>query len=297
MPSSVHFLNVGQAHATVAIDADSALVVDCPVSGVEQAEELLKRSNPAQFDVVVTHQDLDHCGGVHELLLLFGKNDTTLYMNPVGRQYPQERPRVKTVLQRIFSVLDEIGANPAHAFTGENDNTGKIVWSVLAPQYSMVVQAALLADPVNSLSIVLMLQIGGFRFLIPGDIDDTAADELLNSGTRLSADVFLLPHHGARLAKIEQLITAVDPQYIVVSAGRRKTHPHIATLTAAASYGCRLMCTQATFHCHPAPLQSKHCAGSVVFDLNGGSLSVDPSTETHMSRINQLATPVCLKST
>lgn len=124
VPSSVHFLNVGQAHATVAIGADSALIVDCPSNGVEQASALLKHSNPAQLDVMVTHQDLDHCGGVHELLTLFGKSHTTLYMNPVGRQSPQDRPRVKTVLQRILSVLDEIGANTVHAFAGRNGSTG-----------------------------------------------------------------------------------------------------------------------------------------------------------------------------
>jgi len=41
--SEVHFLDVGQAHAMVAVDADSALVVDCPRDGVEQATALLNK--------------------------------------------------------------------------------------------------------------------------------------------------------------------------------------------------------------------------------------------------------------
>jgi len=139
------------------------------------------------------------------------------------------------------------------------------------------------------------VQIGSFTFLIPGDIDDKAASELLDNGTELSADVFLLPHHGAKLATIEALLAAVDPNYVVISAGRRKTHPDLETLRAAASYDCRLMCTQATRHCHPDDLADKHCAGTIVFDLSGGSLSVDPPTARHRKRINQLERPVCVR--
>ena len=245
---------------------------------------------------VVTHQDLDHCGGVHDLLRLFGNSSTTLYMNPVGRPRPQDRPVVRSVLRSILSAVDEIGARSEHAFAGRAGTTGGIAWSVLAPPYDLVLGAALLANPVNTLSVVLMLQIGDSTFLIPGDIDDAAVTTLLSSGTQLSADVFLLPHHGAKLTTISQLLAAVDPKYAIVSAGRRNTHPHIETLNAAATADCRLMCTQVTRHCHPDPVDPKSCAGSIVFDLSGGSLSVDPSPATHLLRINQFATPICRAS-
>ena len=278
----------------VAIDADSALIVDCPSRGIEEATRLLRQLDPARLDVVVTHQDLDHCDGIPELLRLFGKPSTTLYMNPVGRPRPEGRPVVRSVLRSLLSALEEIGACSEHAFAGRAASTGGIAWSVLAPPYPLVLGAALLGGSVNRLSVVLMLQIRDFKFLIPGDIDDVAVNTLLISGTQLSADVFLLPHHGARLKTISRLLAAADPKYAVVSAGRRKTHPHIETLSAAAAFSCRLMCTQVTHHCHPDPVDPKHCAGSIVFDLSGGSLSVDPSPATHLSRINQFATPVCL---
>ena len=297
MSSEVHFLNVGQAHATVAVDDDAALVVDCPRSGVAQATALLKALNPARFDVVVTHQDMDHCEGIPSLLRQFGTPSTTLHMNPVSRPRRQNNPRVKTVLQGLLSAVQEIGASTTNADANTVGNTGSIGWSVLAPPHARILEANLLknlGNVVNRLSAVVLVQIGDSTFLIPGDIDDAAARELLDSGTSLSADVLLLPHHGAKLATIDQLLAAVDPDYVVISAGRRMTHPAIDTLLSTASYGCRLMCTQATRHCHPNDLTEQHCAGTIVFDLSGGALAVHPSPNRHRQRINQLQQPVCI---
>ena len=295
MSSEVHFLDVGQAHATVAVNADSALVVDCPGDGVDQATALLNKLNLAQFDVVVTHQDMDHCAGVQGLLQGFGEPSTTLYMNPVGRPKPEDRPHVRTVLEGILSAVEDIGASTADAVAGMTSNTGSIGWSVLAPPHRHVLEANLLGNVVNRLSVVVLVQIGSFTFLIPGDIDDKAARELLNSGAQLSADVFLLPHHGAKLATIDDLLAAVDPEHAVISAGRRKTHPNVDTLNAVASHNCRLMCTQATRHCHPGDLADKYCAGTIVFDLSGNSISVAPSRDDHRERIDQLESPVCVQ--
>jgi len=293
--SEVHFLDVGQAHATVAVDAGSALVVDCPRGGVEQAAALLSRLNLGRFDIVVTHQDIDHCEGVQDLLQRFGRPSTTLYMNPVGRPRPEKRPRVMTVLQGMLSAVDDIGASTAGAAAGMTGNTGSIGWSVLAPLHRRVLGANLLRDVVNRLSVVLLVQIGSFTFLIPGDIDDQAARELLDSDAQLSADVFLIPHHGAKLAMIDALLEAVDPKYAVISAGRRKTHPNINTLTAVASRNCRLICTQVTRQCHLGDLADQSCAGTIVFDLSGNSLSVTPSLDDHRERIEQLDSPICVQ--
>ena len=295
MSSEVHFLDVGQAHATVAVNAGSALVVDCPRDGVEQAKALLSRLNLSHFDVVVTHQDMDHCEGVQGLLQRFGKPSTTLYINPVGRPKPEDKRYVRAVLEGILSEVDHLGASTAGAVADTVGNTGSISWSVLAPPHRQLLDAPLLANVVNRLSVVILVRIGSFTFLIPGDIDDKAAGELLDRSAQLSADVFLIPHHGARLKMIDRLLEAVDPKYAVISAGRRKTHPNVDTLTAVASHNCRLMCTQATRHCHPGDLADKHCAGTIVFDLRDNSLSVTPSPDDHRERIDQLESPACVQ--
>lgn len=297
MSATVHFLDVGQAHAAVAIDAESAVIVDCPLGGVVEASELLHRVRPSKLDVVVTHRDLDHCGGISALVRDFGNSNTTLFMNPVAPPSPsrERQPRVESVLLGILDALDRSGATPRFALAGNNENTGTITWSVLAPPYRLVLGTALIGGSINRTSVVVKLQLEGCSVLIPGDIDDVAAAELLSSGQDLSADVLLLPHHGARMARIRDLLRAVDPDYVVVSAGSGPNHPHIETLRAAASSGSRLLCTQVTSHCHANPPTPPHCAGSITFGTNGGLVHVRPSRSEHHVRIAALDSPVCVR--
>ncbi len=297
MRSAVHFLDVGQAHATVAVDADSAVVVDCPQRGVRPAAELLAELDPVRLDVVVTHRDLDHCGGVHELLRRFGNSATNLYMN-AGMSVsprPTDQPRVKAVLRSILSAADEVGARAKHALRGEVGHAGTIGWVALAPTHHQVLDTAV-GGSVNRSSVVLRLELAGYRFLIPGDIDDEAVADLLGSGMEISANVFLLPHHGAKLQRFSELLAAVDPRYVVVSAGRRPSHPALETLHAAAAFDCRIICTEVATHCHRGSINPQHCAGSIVFKLRRGSLEAVPSDAEHMVRIRQLDTPVCVGS-
>lgn len=294
---AVHFLDVGQAHATVAVDADSAVVVDCPQRGVRPASELLAKLDPVRLDVVVTHRDLDHCGGVHELLRRFGNSATKLYMNAAMSVSPRptDQPRVKAVLRSILAAADEVGARAKHALRDEVGHAGTIGWVALAPTHRQVLDTAV-GSSVNRSSVVLRLEIAGYRFLIPGDMDDEAVTELLGSGMEVSANVFLLPHHGAKLQRFGELLAAVDPRYVVVSAGRRPSHPALETLRAAAAFDCRVMCTEVAAHCHRGAIDPQHCAGSIVFELRGDSLEAVPSEAEHMVRIRHWDTPVCLGS-
>lgn len=297
LSSTVHFLDVGQAHATVALDADSAVVVDCPQRGVRSASKLLGSIDLARLDVIVTHRDLDHCGGVHELLRVFGGYSTKLYMNPGMSLSPRpgDQPRVKAVLRSILSAADEVGASLKGALRGEVGRTGTISWMALSPTHRQVLATAI-GGSVNRSSVVLRLELADYRFLIPGDIDDDAVTELLNSGAEVSADVFLLPHHGARLQRFSELLTAVDPLYVVVSAGRRISHPALETLRIAAAHDCRIMCTEVTAHCHRGSADPQHCAGPIAFKPRDGFLEAVPSVGQHMVRIRDLDTPVCLTS-
>lgn len=297
MPGTIHFLDVGQAHAAMAVDADSAVIVDCPLGGAAEASGLLRQVRPSRLAVVVTHRDLDHCGGISALVRDFGNSNTTLYMNPVSPPSPrrQRQPRVESVLHGILDALDQSGAMPRFALAGNNERTGTIRWSVLAPSYRRVLSTALLGGSINRASIVVKLQLESCSALIPGDIDDVAVAELLNSDHDLSADVLLLPHHGARMERISELLDAVNPDFVVVSAGRGPNHPHIETLRAAASCGSRLLCTQATSHCHDGTLASPHCAGSITFGAKGEAVHVAPTPSEHHLRIATLASPVCMQ--
>jgi competence protein ComEC len=68
--------------------------------------------------------------------------------------------------------------------------------------------------PVNERSLVV--RIG--RVLIPGDIEELGTRALLESGLDLRAEILVLPHHGKRQDSHRELIAAVRPRIVLVSA-------------------------------------------------------------------------------
>ncbi len=79
---------------------------------------------------------------------------------------------------------------------------------------------------VNEAALVLQYQHGQRAFLMPGDIGKQSEDILLQQGAELKANVLLAAHHGSKTSTGEEFLTGVNPQRIVVSAGRSARQEH-----------------------------------------------------------------------
>lgn len=73
---------------------------------------------------------------------------------------------------------------------------------------------------VNDWSLVLRLRHGRYTFLFPGDIGVEREKALVKGGTNVKADVLLAPHHGSGGSGSRIFLSAVDPEIIIVSAGK-----------------------------------------------------------------------------
>jgi competence protein ComEC len=89
------------------------------------------------------------------------------------------------------------------------------------------------------------VHIGGWRVLVPGDIEARGERTLLASGVNLHADVLVLPHHGSRTSSTLAFIEAVSPGIAVVSAGRDNQfgHPHPEVVARYSSAGAHVLST------------------------------------------------------
>ena len=94
---------------------------------------------------------------------------------------------------------------------------------------------------INNASIVLMVEIHGFRFLFTGDANrkernesspgtpghieaELLALEQTHAGT-LRADVLKVPHHGSETASTQAFINAVAPRFAIISASTKHHLP------------------------------------------------------------------------
>jgi len=78
-----------------------------------------------------------------------------------------------------------------------------------------------------------------------GDVGEAVEQEMIASGRPLSAVVYKAGHHGAKSSSCKPFLEAVNPQYVVVSAGaeNRYGHPHPEFLDRAADIGATVLRT------------------------------------------------------
>ncbi len=106
----------------------------------------------------------------------------------------------------------------------------------------------------NNSSLVLHISYGKTSFLITGDIETRAENELV-SNVNIECDVLKVPHHGSSSSSSPEFIQAADPTYAIISAGRDNSygHPHFETLDTLESDDIRIYRTDTD--------------GSITFDV------------------------------
>lgn len=75
----------------------------------------------------------------------------------------------------------------------------------------------------NDRSIVLRISFGETAFLLTGDIERSAEEDLVESAMDLSAAVLKSPHHGSRTSSSAAFIDRVRPAVAVISVGRNNS--------------------------------------------------------------------------
>jgi len=97
---------------------------------------------------------------------------------------------------------------------------------------------------INNVSIVLLGETGGRRFLLAGDVEEEIDPLILARGLP-RVDVLKVAHHGSRTASTETFLDAVRPSVAVVSsgAGNPYGHPAPATIERLRELGTRVLRT------------------------------------------------------
>jgi competence protein ComEC len=204
--------DVGQGDA-IALNAGAgeAVVVDAgpePVAVDRCLHQLGIRRVPL---LVLTHFHSDHVGG------LVG----VLHERAVGRVIGSPLAEPASGHREVVDALAGRGLALTQLAVGAGFTIGAVRLDVLGPVGSY---RNTHSDPNNS-SVVLRATVAGVRFLLPGDAELQAQDDLLAAGSDLRADVLKVPHHGSAYSD-PSFLTAVHARLGLISVGLHNDYGH-----------------------------------------------------------------------
>ncbi len=210
-------LDVGQGQCLILQSEGKTIMIDCggdsDTQTADKAAEYLLSQGISQLDaLILTHMDRDHAGAAGNLLT---RLDASLLI------LPPEPARVPTSGQILYA-----DRNLELAF----GDTKIQIFSPTFPGNS------------NEKSLCLLLDTKKCDILITGDRSGFGERALLRNTVLSDVDVLIAGHHGAAGSTCEELLNAVTPEIVCISAGADNPygHPSPELLRRLADHACAI---------------------------------------------------------
>lgn len=243
---TIAFLDVGQGDA-IYIEAPSGnqvLIDGGPGKAVLRELSKVMPFYDRSIDVVMaTHADQDHVGGLPDVL---NKYKIQIFMEPGV-------PGPSSSYEELEKIVEGDGTKKILARRGMVVDLGDgAILQILFP----VIDSP--STDTNMSSIVARLVYGENEFMLTGDSPLAIENYLvsLESQSRtfgtgavqsptLASDVLKAGHHGSKTSTSESFVSAVSPQYAIISVGKdnKYGHPNQETLDTLNSFGAKILRT------------------------------------------------------
>ena len=189
--------------------------------------------------VILSHPHADHYGGLGAVVTRF----------PVRAFVYGGTPRTAVTYRALLRALDSLRIPVVTADTGVRRVTlvtgdDSVELRLLAPPPTCgALPGDAGGDAVNNCSVGVRLTRGGFVMLFPGDAEQAELGWwMLTEPSLLRADVLKGGHHGSSNATSAELLDAVQPRAVIISANGRQ-HPFASVLALLAARGIPTYCT------------------------------------------------------
>lgn len=229
----IHFLDVGQADATLLIHDEATLLIDTGDRGGSQVVTALQELGIDHLDVVaITHPHADHIGQLDQVLAAV----------EVDEVWMPGTVTTSLTFERAIAALEASDAAYAEPRAGDRTSIGPLRIDILGPDEDARF------DDVHDASLSLRVSYGEVAVLFTGDIEaGTEARLVQRWGERAVADVYQVGHHGSDTSSTAPLVDLLADrlQVAVVSVGSDNPygHPSPEVLARLAATGASILRT------------------------------------------------------
>ena len=232
----VSFLDVGQGDSILITGPTGIQVLidgGKDRSVLRQLPQLMGPLDRTLDMVVATHPDADHIGGLPDVFRVY----RVFYFVEPGRVGDT------SFYERLdASVVSEAGQKTILARRDMRIHLGDGAYAdILFPEGDVEK-----LREANDASIVMRVVYGETEFLLTGDAPIWVEDRIVSAyGTALESDVLKAGHHGSRTSTGASWLSVVDPEIVVVSAGKDNSygHPHPEVLERVTASGASVVST------------------------------------------------------
>ena len=216
---SLTVFDVGQGQCILLESRGSTFLVDCggdkqEIVADQVVNTLLSRGKTRLDGLILTHFDRDHICAADEVLSVLSCD--RVYV-PTGGNLPHDK-RLCPVDQEMELLA---GKANLRIFPSENQEIS------------------------NEMGLCVLFDSPSYDILITGDRSEEGERLLLENHRIPKVDCLIAGHHGAGTSTGPALLSAADPETVIISAGKnnRYGHPHGETLLRLRQAGCEILRT------------------------------------------------------
>ena len=209
----VTVLDVGQGSSAVFESGGEYVVVD--TAGRDYARipvaYLKSAGTEAVKYMVLTHYDIDHIGAAIGIINNFSLEKVFCPEYTLDETY-----RTYTSLMSCLEKRNGLKTAPK---PGDSYFFGNCRITFIGPLKDSY-------EEENSYSLSMIISDGENSLFIGGDCTKEAENEILEAGTDIDVDVYIVNHHGSAASSGEAFVRALSPAYSVISCGKDNAYGH-----------------------------------------------------------------------
>ncbi len=178
--------------------------------GRDTVVPFLKSKGAAVIDkLILTHGDYDHAGGAEAII-------NELKVKELVLPDTLEKSELE---KRLVTQAREKGITVKFVHEGDQWISGNYRFKVLSPTKNS-------SEKGNNASIVLYSEMGGYRWLFTGDLEEEGEKKLIRENKNIRADILKVGHHGSKTSTTDLFLDRVSPKAAVISVGEKNRFNH-----------------------------------------------------------------------